>query len=96
LNWCSQAKVHFDDRANAAEPGSVLGLAAGDLGLDAAGTQRAPVLVVVVAAIGGEPVGTSARAADGATHRRDTLEERTSTGRRPATTTCGFGCARPA
>src|SRR3954451_20947057 len=66
----------LDDPAVAAQAGAVLGLAAGNLGRDAAGTQLAPVLVVVVDGVGGEPIGTSARPADRAAHRRDTLEER--------------------
>ena len=45
----------FDDPAVAAEPGAVLGLAAGDLGLDAALAELAAVLVVVVAAVSAEP-----------------------------------------
>jgi hypothetical protein len=66
----------FDDPAGAAEPGAVLGLAAGDLGLDAALPELAPVLVVVVAAVGGEPVGSFARPADTAGDGRDGVDER--------------------
>jgi len=66
----------LDDPADAAEAGAVLGLAAGDLGADAASAQLAPVLVVVVAAVGGDALWTSARTADLATHRRDALNKR--------------------
>ena len=66
----------LDDPADAAEPGAVLGLAAGDLGLDPSGAEFAPVLVVVVAAVGGDPLGSAARAADLAAHRRDAFDER--------------------
>jgi hypothetical protein len=66
----------LDDPTGAAEPRAVLGLAAGDLGLDPPLPELAAVLVVVVAAISRDDVGTSARAADLATHRRDTLDER--------------------
>ena len=44
----------LDDPAVAAEAGAVLGLAAGDLGLDPALPELAAVLVVVVAAVGGD------------------------------------------
>jgi hypothetical protein len=50
----------FDDPAVAADPGAVLGLAACDFGPDAALAQLAAVFVVVVAAVGGEPVGFAA------------------------------------
>jgi hypothetical protein len=53
----------FDDPADAAEPGAVFGLTAGDLGFDPAGAELAPVLVVVVAAVGGDAVGPSTRPA---------------------------------
>jgi hypothetical protein len=46
----------FDDPAVAAEPRAVVGSAAGDLGCDAAPSQLAAVFVVVVAAVGAEPV----------------------------------------
>jgi len=54
----------FDDPAVAAEPGAVLGLAAGDDGFNAALPDEPPVLVVVVAAVGEQPAGSTARAAD--------------------------------
>jgi len=66
----------LDDPAVAAEAGAVFGLAAGDLGLDPAGTELAPVRVVVVATVGGHPVGPPARATDLAAHRRDAIDER--------------------
>ena len=42
----------FDDPADAAEAGAVLGLASSDVCADAASSEFTPVLVVVVAAIG--------------------------------------------
>jgi hypothetical protein len=66
----------FDDPADAAEPGAVLGLAAGDLRLDLARAQFAPVFVVVVAAVSGDPVGLSSRSADLAAHGRYSLDQR--------------------
>ncbi len=66
----------LDDPADTAEAGPVLGLAAGDLGFDAAGAQLAPVLVVVVATIGADPLGSSAGSTDLAADRRDPFDER--------------------
>jgi hypothetical protein len=66
----------LDDPANAAESGAVVGLAPSDLGLDASSAELTPVLVVVVAAVGGDPVGPSAWPTDLAANRRDTLDER--------------------
>ena len=66
----------FDDPADAAESGAVLGLAAGDLGLDASSAELAPVLVVVVAAVGGDPLGPASWPADLAAHGRYPLEQR--------------------
>jgi hypothetical protein len=66
----------FDDPADAAESGAVLGLAAGDLGGDAAAAEFATVLVVVVAAVGDDPVGTSAWPADFAADGRYAVDER--------------------
>ena len=60
----------FDDPAVAAKPGAVLGLAAGDLVLDASLTELAAVLVVVVASIGSDAFGATAWPADLAAHRR--------------------------
>ena len=59
----------LDDPADTAQAGAMGGLAAGDLRADAASAQLAPVLVVVVAAVGGDPfppaTGPGALAADG-------------------------------
>ena len=66
----------FDDPAVAAEAGAVFGLAAGDLGFDPALAELAAVLVVVVAAVSGDPVRSAARAADLATDGWDPLDER--------------------
>ena len=66
----------LDDPAVAAETGAVLGLAAGDLGLDPALAELVAVLVVVVAAVGGEPVWPPSGSADAAAHRRHRVEER--------------------
>lgn len=54
----------------------MLGLTARDLRSDPTGTELAAVLVVVVAAVGGDAVGSPPRTADLAAHRRDTLDER--------------------
>ena len=54
----------------------MFGLAAGDLGLDPALPELAPVLVVVVAAVGGDPLGASAGAADLAAHRWHPVDQR--------------------
>ena len=66
----------LDDPTDAAEPGAVLGLAAGDLGADAAPPELAPVLVVVVAAIGDDTAGSLSRSPDLAAHRWDALDQR--------------------
>jgi hypothetical protein len=66
----------FDDPAVAAESGAVPAAASGDLRCDPAAAQLSPVGVVVVAAVGADPVRPSPRTADQAAHRRHTLEER--------------------
>jgi len=66
----------LDDPASTPEPGAMLGLAAGDLGCDPEPAQQAPVLVVVVAAVGGEALRATTRAADTAAHGRHTIQER--------------------
>ena len=66
----------LDDPAVAAEAGAVLDPTAGDLWLDPASAELAAVLVVVVATVGGDPVGPSPRPADLAPYRRDPLDER--------------------
>ena len=64
------------DPANATESGAVLYVAAGDLGLDPADAELAPVLVVVVAAVGRDPVGSAAGSTDLAAYRWDAFDER--------------------
>ena len=66
----------LDDPTGAAEPGAVLALAASYLRFDPAAAQLAPVLVVVVAPVGGQALGPLSRPADPPTHRRDPLDER--------------------
>lgn len=66
----------LDDPAMAAEAGAVLGLSAGDLWSDPALAELTAMAVVVVAAVGGQPFGPSARPADLAAHRRHTVDER--------------------
>lgn len=66
----------LDDPADAAEPRAVLGLAAGDLRADPAPPELAPVLVVVVAAVGGDPLGPASWPADLAAHGRYPLKQR--------------------
>jgi hypothetical protein len=66
----------LDDPAGAAEPGAVTGLATGDLGGDPEPAQQAPVLVVVVAAVGGDALRATTRPADQAPHGRYALEKR--------------------
>jgi hypothetical protein len=58
-----------------AEPGAVLGLAAGGLRLDAAAAKLTPMAVAVVAAVGADPVGSTAWAANPAAYRRDGIDE---------------------
>jgi hypothetical protein len=66
----------LDDPAILAEPGAVLGLASGDRVGESAGAQQAPVLVVVVAAVGDHTVWAVARAARRALHLRNRVDER--------------------
>jgi hypothetical protein len=66
----------LDDPAVAAEPGAVLGLAACDLGCDAAPAELAAVAVVVVTAVGAEAVRPSAWPTGLAAHRRHTVDQR--------------------
>lgn len=66
----------LDHPADTTEAGAVLGLAASDFGLDPSSAELAAVLVVVVAAIGGDPLGPSAWPADLAAHRWYALDER--------------------
>jgi hypothetical protein len=66
----------LDDPADTTQAGAVFGLAASDLRLDPSSAQLAPVLVVVVAAVGSDPVGSTARSTDLAAHRWDALDQR--------------------
>lgn len=66
----------LDDPAGAPEPGAVLGLTAGDLRLDSELPDEAAVLVVVVAAIGSDPLRPPSWPADHASHGRYPLEQR--------------------
>jgi len=65
----------LDDPADTAEPGAVLGLATSDLRGDAALSELAAVFVVVVAAVGADPVGPAPRPTDLAAHRRHALDK---------------------
>ena len=66
----------FDDPADGAEAGAVLGLAAGDQGGDAALADEPAVFVVVVASVGDDLVGSAARTTGGAFDRRHPVEQR--------------------
>ena len=66
----------LNDPADAPESGAVAALAACDLRADAAASELAAVLVVVVAAVGGNTIRTPAWPADLATNRRHTVDER--------------------
>ena len=66
----------LDDPADATEAGAVFGLATGDLRRDPSGEELAPVLVVVVAAVGGDPLRPSAGSADLAAYRWDAFDKR--------------------
>jgi hypothetical protein len=66
----------LDDPAVATEAGAVLGVAAGDLGSDPAPAQLASLRLVVVGAVGGEPVGPAARAPDASAHGGHGLQQR--------------------
>ena len=65
----------LDDPAVATEPGAVRCLAASDHGLDAALPDETAVLVVVVAAVGENAVGTAPRPADASANRRHPVEQ---------------------
>lgn len=64
----------LDDPAVAAEPAAVVGLAPRDDRLDAPLPDEAPVLVVVVAAVGVEPTRPAPWLADRAADRWDGVE----------------------
>src|SRR5438552_9791362 len=66
----------FDHPAVAAESGAVLGLAAGDLGGDAALAELTTVAFVVVSAVGGDALRPPARPTDTTAHRRHPVDER--------------------
>ena len=66
----------FDDPAVTAEPGAVLGLAKSDDWFDAALPDESAVLVVVVAAVGSDPLRATTRPADQSSYGRDALEQR--------------------
>lgn len=66
----------LNNPAVASEPGAVFGVAAGDLRCDPTLAQQAPVLVVVVAAVGAQPVGPAAWPSDFAAHRRYAIDQR--------------------
>jgi hypothetical protein len=65
----------LDDPAGTPEPGAVFGLAARDFGADAAAPELAPVLVVVIATVGGDTFGSSTRPPDLAAHGRNALDQ---------------------
>jgi hypothetical protein len=66
----------LDNPADTTEAGAVLGLATSDLRFDVARTEFAPVLVVVVAAVGRDSLGPSSGSADLAAHGWDALDQR--------------------
>jgi len=66
----------LDDPAQAAQSGAVRGLAAGDQRGDAAFADEAAVLVVVVAAVGHDPLGPLPRATAAAVHARHRVQQR--------------------
>jgi hypothetical protein len=76
LEFVQPGEGALDDPAVAAESGAVRDLAAGDLGGDAALAEQPAVLVVVVAAVGGDPAGTLSWPPDLAAYRRHPVEER--------------------
>lgn len=66
----------LNDPPVAAEARAVFGLSASDLGPDPELAELAAVLVMVVAAVSGDPVGPTTWTSDLAAHRRDTFHER--------------------
>ena len=66
----------FDDVALGSEPGAVLYSASGDRVGDAAGSQQAAVLVVVIATVGEHAIGPLAWPANAAAYGRDRVDER--------------------
>ena len=65
----------LDDPAESAQTGAVRLSPFGDRRLDAALPQEPAVLVVVVAAVGEEHVGSPARSADDSGHCRDLVQQ---------------------
>ncbi len=66
----------LDHPALAAQPGAVLGLTAGDQRLDTPGPKLAAVLVVVIAAVGEQPLSALSGSADLAANRLEPVDER--------------------
>lgn len=66
----------FDDVALTAEPAAVLYAASGDRVSDAAGSQLAAVLVVVIATVSEYAIRPLARPAERAAYGRDRVDER--------------------
>ena len=66
----------LDDPADGAEAGAVVGAAASDQRPDPAGADESAVLVVVVAAVCDQLIGTSAWSANNAPDRRHAVEQR--------------------
>ena len=60
LEVVQPGQAALDHPAEAAEPGAVRALAPGDLGADAALAKEAVVIGVVVASVGGQPLGAQA------------------------------------
>jgi hypothetical protein len=63
------------DPALGAKAGAVLLATPGDQRLDAAGSQLAAVLVVVIASVGEQTIGATAGTADPAGDRRDAVDQ---------------------
>ena len=76
LEVVEMGKRLVDDPAHPSQPGSVLGLAAGDQGRDAQLAQFIAVAVGVVAAVSNDTRGATARMANPARHRRHGLDKR--------------------
>lgn len=66
----------FDDVALGAEPAAVFAAAAGDRVRDAAGSQEAAVLVVVITAVGEHAIRPLAWPPESAAYGRDRVDER--------------------
>ena len=78
----------LDDPAVAPDAGAVFGLATGDLGGDPALAELAPLRLVVVGAVGGDPIWSPARPPDSAAYRRDAIDERDQLGDVVAVAAC--------